>query len=46
MFLRKAQATTSDPPSGFSEKVLRTLMMYDHPGNADVLQLWTGRLVA
>jgi DNA-binding NtrC family response regulator len=32
-FLRKAQATTSDPPSCFSEEVLRTLMTYDHPGN-------------
>ena len=37
-FLRDVQPTTSDPPSGFSEEALRTLMTYDYPGNVRELR--------
>jgi two-component system, NtrC family, response regulator AtoC len=44
-FLRDAQATRSDPPSGFSEAALRTLMTYDYPGNVRELRNMVERVV-
>jgi two-component system, NtrC family, response regulator AtoC len=32
-FLRCVPATRSDPPSGFSEEALRSLLTYDYPGS-------------
>jgi two-component system response regulator AtoC len=37
-FLRTAQSTRTDPPSGFSEETLRALMTYDYPGNVRELK--------
>jgi two-component system response regulator AtoC len=37
-FLRTAQSTRTDPPSGFSEEALRALMIYDYPGNVRELK--------
>ena len=37
-FLRGAQATRTDPPSGFSEEALRSLMTYEYPGNVRELK--------
>jgi two-component system response regulator AtoC len=44
-FLRGAQATRTDPPSGFSEQALRTLMTYDYPGNVRELRNMIERAV-
>jgi two-component system, NtrC family, response regulator AtoC len=37
-FLRYVPATRSDPPSGFSEEALRSLLTYDYPGNVRELR--------
>jgi two-component system, NtrC family, response regulator AtoC len=37
-FLRCVPATRSDPPSGFSEEALRSLLTYDYPGNVRELR--------
>jgi two-component system response regulator AtoC len=37
-FLRCVSATRSDPPSGFSEEALRSLLTYDYPGNVRELR--------
>jgi two-component system, NtrC family, response regulator AtoC len=37
-FLRGAQVTRTDPPSGFSQEALRTLMTYNYPGNTRELR--------
>jgi two-component system response regulator AtoC len=37
-FLRCVAATRSDPPSGFSEEALRSLLTYDYPGNVRELR--------
>jgi two-component system, NtrC family, response regulator AtoC len=37
-FLRCVPATRSDPPSGFSEQALRSLLTYDYPGNVRELR--------
>jgi two-component system response regulator AtoC len=37
-FLGEAHAARTDPPSGFSEEALRTLMTYDYPSNVRELR--------
>jgi len=37
-FMRSAQATRPEPPSGFTEEALRALMTYDYPGNVRELR--------
>ncbi len=37
-FMRSAQGTRPEPPSGFSEEALRALMMHDYPGNVRELR--------
>jgi two-component system response regulator AtoC len=37
-FLRGAQVTRTDPPSGFSQEALRTLVTYNYPGNTRELR--------
>ncbi len=44
-FLQSAQATRTDPPSGFTEEALRALMTYDYPGNVRELKNMIERAV-
>jgi len=44
-FLRAAQATRTNPPSGFTEEALRALMTYDYPGNVRELRNMIERAV-
>jgi two-component system response regulator AtoC len=44
-FMRSAQATKTEPPSGFTEEALRTLMTYDYPGNVRELRNMIERAV-
>ena len=44
-FMRSAQATRPEPPSGFTEEALRALMTYDYPGNVRELRNMIERAV-
>src|SRR5216684_8086936 len=44
-FMRSAQGTRPEPPSGFSEEALRALMMHDYPGNVRELRNMIERAV-
>jgi two-component system, NtrC family, response regulator AtoC len=44
-FLRVAGAARSDPPSGFSDEALRTLLTHDYPGNVRELRNLVERAV-
>ncbi len=44
-FMRSAQATRPEPPSGFTDEALRALMTYDYPGNVRELRNMIERAV-